>query len=236
MTSQLSIDIRCAALRRELEDHYTLRDRTAHLAGRRIALTQVQDLDELLERVDVLDEDERLPYWAEYWPSAFALADYLLRGDHVRGRTVVEIGCGMGLVGLAAGLAGAEVVLTDYDPHALLLAELNLLQNGVTGATTALLDWRCPELGGTFDVLLAADILYERRSFEPVLGAIRDLLSPTGVALVAEPGREVARAFFEDLERSSVFRVNRREHAMSVPGEPDVRIAIWEIGFKLYAG
>lgn len=233
---QPSIDARMAALRRELEDHYTLRDRTARFAGRRIALSQVQDLDELLERVDVLDEDERLPYWAEYWPSAFALADYLLTGERVQGRQVVEIGCGMGLVGLAAALSGAEVVLTDYDPHALLLAELNLLQNGVTGATTALLDWRHPDLGQTFDVVLAADILYERRSFEPVLHAIQDLLTPTGVALVAEPGREVARAFFEDLERSSVFRVTRREHAMGVPEEQDVRIAIWEIGFKLRAG
>lgn len=231
----MSHDARCAILRAELEESYDLRDRTATIGGRELSLTQVRDLDELLEKIDVLDDDERMPYWAELWPSALALAEMLLTDRIAAGKDCVEIGCGLGLVGLAASLSGARVTLTDYDQDALRLAELNLRQNGITDATFVLMDWRTPSLGRSFDVVLAADVLYERRSLEPVMGAVQALLSPVGTAWIAEPYREVAREFLDGLEHSATFNASRHERFMKVPGERDYRVGVWELAFKLYA-
>ena len=79
---------------------------------------------------------DRDPYWCEPWPSALAMAEQLLqRRELVAGRSVCELGCGLGLAGLAAAVAGAaEVVLLDREPLALQCALLNAALNGLTTA------------------------------------------------------------------------------------------------------
>ena len=90
--------------------------------------------------------DERLPYWAELWTSALVLAEKILSDDAVAGLSVLELGCGLGLAGIAAAKAGAHVTLTDYDEDALMFARWNALTN--LGASTAgriricSMDWR----------------------------------------------------------------------------------------------
>lgn len=223
---------RSQELRAQLEEKYDLLDRTATLVGHPIRLTQVRDVEELLERIDVLDEDERLPYWAELWPSSFALAELLLTTRPLAGRECVEIGCGLGLAGLAAALSGARMTLTDYEPDALLLAELNLRQNGVDDARYSLMDWRRPDLGRRFDAVVAADVLYERRSLDPVLEAVAGLLMPAGVAYIAEPCREVARGFLDGIGDGPVFHAVRHDKPMKIPGERDYRIGVWELRLR----
>ena len=135
------------------------------IAGRRILLrspgTADALLDELAQRCssdpDVLDE--RIPYWADLWPSAVALATHVLETDPIRmGAKVIELGCGLGLAGIAAGMAGADVLMTDYSPDALRFAEENWRHNVGTTPKTAILDWRDRPSDAHFEVLLAADV------------------------------------------------------------------------------
>ncbi len=111
------------------------------------------------------DEDEFMPYWAELWPSGVALARDVAELD-LGGRTVLELGCGLALPSLAAVHAGAaDVLATDWSPEALALVSTNAAANGLS-LRTGFLDWRAPPEGlGTerFDVVLAADVLYEAR-------------------------------------------------------------------------
>jgi predicted nicotinamide N-methyase len=108
------------------------------------------------------------PYWALAWASGQVLARYVL--DHpeiVAGKRVVDFGCGSGLVAIAAKRAGArEALALDRDAHACLAAELNAHANDVRLAFgTTLPDTR-------FDVLLAADVLYDRDN-APLLDVFR---------------------------------------------------------------
>ena len=81
------------------------------LPGRELGLLAPRDGDALLSQ-EAFERDEFLPYWAELWPSALALARVVARRP-LTGRRVIELGCGLGLPALAAALAGGRVLATD---------------------------------------------------------------------------------------------------------------------------
>jgi predicted nicotinamide N-methyase len=139
------------------------------------------------------------PYWAVLWRSGVALAREL-DGMPLRGRRVVELGCGLALPSLAAARAGASVLATDSDPDALELVERNARANGVR-VETATADWA--DRGellrhAPFDLILAADVLYERASVARLLSLL-PRLAPE--AWLADPGRPAAEPFLEEARR-----------------------------------
>ncbi len=151
-------------------------------------------------------QDEKFPYWAELWPSSIGLATYLAEHGNLSGVKTIELGCGLGLAGVAASQLGADVLFTDFDEDALLFAEQNHLQNlGVPGKIQ-FLDWRNPPTDCQYDLILGADVLYERRFLEPFLATLKVLLSPNGQALVAEPGRLIAAPPLKKLESEGFER------------------------------
>jgi predicted nicotinamide N-methyase len=135
------------------------------------------------------------PYWSILWRSGVALAKVLDRED-LRGKRVVELGCGLGVPSITAARGGAKVIATDGDVDALGLVKRNAEANGVE-LETAAVDWADPnELveKGPFDLVLACDVLYERPGVAMLLNLL-PRLAP--VAWVADPGRPAAEAFFE---------------------------------------
>jgi predicted nicotinamide N-methyase len=173
-----------------------MKDEHIVVAGRELVITRPDDPESLIDE-GRFDEDEFLPYWAELWPSGVALARNVARLD-LDGKRVLELGCGLALPSFAAALAGAEVVATDWAADAVDLAALNAAANGLS-VTTALLRWGSDPApaGGTFDLVLAADVLYERRNALPLLDLLQETLAPGGEALIADPGRRHAAAFFD---------------------------------------
>jgi predicted nicotinamide N-methyase len=146
------------------------------------------------------ERDERLPYWAELWPSARALARRLLEAPPPEGR-VLELGCGVALPSLALLARGAEILATDYYEDALRFAEVNAARNGLPPLATALLDWRAipPDLG-RFDLVLAADVMYEQRNAHALADALPRLVAPGGRVLLADPGRTYLGEFRTQME------------------------------------
>jgi predicted nicotinamide N-methyase len=136
------------------------------------------------------------PYWAVLWRSGVALAREV-EGRELGGLRVVELGCGLAVPSIAAARAGASVLATDVSLEALELAKRNARANGVRIDTTTL-DWAAPGRLGPFDLVLAADVLYERGA----VGALLDLLPRLAPeALLADPGRPAAGAFLEQASR-----------------------------------
>lgn len=147
-------------------------------------------------------KDERLPYWAEIWPSSLALAEYVQSAPEITPETtVLELGCGPGVAGVAAHRA-KQVTVSDYEPPALQLAVANWLENIGREPRAEFMDWREPRLELAADVLLAADVAYEKRFFTPLINTFKTLLKPGGSILLSEPGRSVACDFFEFMQQS----------------------------------
>jgi predicted nicotinamide N-methyase len=173
-----------------------------------IQLTVINNIDELFddliqkgdEHEDV--KDERIPYWAELWASAIGMSHYLVENALItEGVHVTEIGCGLGLPSIVAGKMGGNVIMTDYLKDALDFAELNWNKNlPHKKAQIAQLDWRNPNPSLSADILLASDVAYEARAFEPLLNAFKVLLKPNGRIIITEPNRPVSKEFFLQLD------------------------------------
>ena len=166
------------------------------LGGRVLSILRPPDAEALLEE-EAFDHEEFLPYWAELWPSGVALAQEVSKRS-VEGLGVAELGSGLGLPSLAAALGGARVVATDWSPDAIALLRRNAHRNG---AELELLvcswDDAAPLVErGPFDLVLAADVLYERRNVDQLLALLPQLVS-TGEVLVADPGRPHLKTFLD---------------------------------------
>lgn len=129
------------------------------------------------------------PFWAFAWPGGQALARYLLDNpDVVRGREVLDIGSGSGIVAIAAAKAGASrVTAAEIDHFAAAAIALNTLLNGamVTVETRDLLDRAAAGWG----VALAGDICYEEPMSSRALALLRRIAARGRLALLGDPGR-----------------------------------------------
>ena len=171
-----------------------------------ITLILPADVDAVMDAYLAAGCGDADPYWARPWPAGLALAAALLGGEgSVHGRSVLDLGAGAGVAGIAAAAAGAGVVcLTDRDPWALECASASAgatLGEEKAGAvvSTRPLDWSDEEAvaaaaaaapgGKGWEVVLATDVLYDAHAAEPVAAALGALLTPGGLALVADPAR-----------------------------------------------
>lgn len=177
--------------------------------GFRLDVLLPRAADELIDETE-FEGDERLPYWADLWPSARALARRLLDGPPLPGR-VLELGCGVALPSLVLRARGADVLATDYYEDALRFARANAERNGLPALATRLVDWRDlpPELG-RFGTVLASDVLYELRNAEALSEVLPRVVAPGGSALIADPGR-VYRSVFEERMRALGWSVEEAE-------------------------
>jgi predicted nicotinamide N-methyase len=149
------------------------------------------------EAFGLWEATERLPFWAFAWAGGQALARYLLDDPaRVRGRRVLDLGTGGGIVAIAAARAGAaDVLANDVDPRALAALALNAWTNGVT--VTAVPDDLLDREGSTVDVVLAGDVFYDRAMARRVLPFLLRSADSGAEVLVGDPGRAYLPARFE---------------------------------------
>ncbi|MDP9278537.1 MAG: class I SAM-dependent methyltransferase [Gemmatimonadota bacterium] len=184
--------------------------------------------DDLIREEDFV-KDERLPYWADVWPSSIILAGKLLELDG-HGKTALELGCGVGLSTLAATSAGFDVLATDYYEDALDVTRANVFRNLGMIARTRLVDWRHLPLDlGTFDLIFASDVLYENEYARLLPVLLRGLLTPAGLALIADPGRVAAPVFVEACAEHRLV-IRTKETRPFEAGDIRQKIDIYAIG------
>lgn len=182
-----------------------------------------------------------LPYWAELWDSALGLGQYLV-GEGARGKgrgaskknpsvlapcpsplvpistpSVLDLGCGMGLAGTAAAAMELHVLFVDLEAPALLFAQLNSLAYASrTRTRTRQLNWQKDRLDEKFDLILGADILYERAQWQFLEPFWRAHLRPGGSVLLGEPGRQTGDLFVNWITQQG-WRLARHEEAIQTP-------------------
>jgi predicted nicotinamide N-methyase len=168
------------------------------VGGREFVICGLQEAADLLEDEEYARrflEDDIAPYGMELWPAARMLGTHILAHDPGEGRTALELGCGLGLVSLAACVAGWRMITTDNEATSLRFARHNGTINRAVSERYEMLDWSAPPAGRSYERIFAADVLYQAVDLEPVLACLAALLAPGGRALIADPNRGPADLF-----------------------------------------
>jgi predicted nicotinamide N-methyase len=172
------------------------------IEGRTFLIDRPTETDRLLDHSFVhsaFAEDEYLPYWADLWPAARMLAKAILREEWTHGTEALEIGCGLGLPGVAALAKGLRVTFSDYDATALRFAGDNARLNGFQDFRLLQMDWRSPPGDLQVPILFASDLIYELRNVDPVVSLIKKVLSPRGICLLTDQDRAPSHSLRETL-------------------------------------
>ena len=192
--------------------------RVVDVADRRIVVWVVPELERLVDRDALLRGDAEPPYWAYLWSGARVLASYLARGFlDVRGRRVLEIGCGLALPGITAALLGADVTLVDLDPAPLAFAAASAAANGIDCRTVAS-DFTRLDPAERYDVVLAAEVAYDRARYPELAAVLTRHRTPGGVTLLADGYRTDTRGLYRALADAGCAT-----HAVDVRIEEEAR-------------
>ena len=201
-------------------DGFDLVTETVPVGDRTFAITRPRAAEDLIDEDDYAN-DERLPYWADLWPSGRVLADELA-GRDVRGRRMLELGAGLGLPSLVALAGGGTPLATDWYPVALEFARANARAAGLGDLATMLVDWSAPpealRAAGPFDLIVGADVAYERRHAMQLAPLIAQIATPHTEVIIADPRRPDANGLVGALrDRGWSYRRSERR----APGRPD---------------
>jgi predicted nicotinamide N-methyase len=144
--------------------------------------------------------------------------------------SVLEVGCGLGLAGIACLARGLRVTFSDVDETALAFAAANARLNGFTEFRTVPIDFRCPPDDAKYPVVIGSDLMYEERLVDPLVGLLRAVLAPGGVCLITDPDRTPARVFRWKLEEAG-FAVSAGFVRAGEPGGNRVKGTLYRIRF-----
>jgi 2-polyprenyl-3-methyl-5-hydroxy-6-metoxy-1,4-benzoquinol methylase len=188
----------------------------------RFGLWVLDDPDAMLDSLTQEEfecTDERMPYFAMVWPSADSLVTRLLAGPRLDGQHVLDLGCGLGACGFAAARRGARVTFFDWEPRAIEIVKESARRQPAPDATFeyAVGDWRQPPPLGPFNLIIGADVLYERRNGPAVASFLARHLQPGAEAWIADPGRPQAGPFAALAEREGLTLIG----AETLPARAD---------------
>lgn len=193
--SRLADEVRLLA---RIQKQVPIEHTSTTIAGQEYPWTRVVDLDSLLSHAvsKSLDGTVELdPFWAAAWRSAQGLDKFLGTLDSVQGVRILELGGGSGRAGISAGIRGADVLITDAVPTALMVCKFNSRQVAEK-VQVRLLDWRDRETQlKPFPIIIGSDIVYDHTLFPILEPCMRRHLAPGGVIYLSEPQRHTGDRF-----------------------------------------
>jgi len=188
-----------------------------------IHLWSIRDMDRALDEICKKyepknpDEVDRLldlcPYFATIWPSARALGAFMSeRKTQFTKKHGIEVGCGLGLPSILASKIGASMVATDFHPDVSYWLKKNTELNQVK---IEYIEWNWSDSGthtgvkpGTYDFVLASDVLYEKQHPESLVRSLAGLLAPGGKIYLSDPGRAYLDRALQEFEALGFHRAD----------------------------
>ena len=188
-----------------------------------------KSLDKFIDPGDIFHD---FPLWSKIWEASIILSDYLSGMPVDSEKRFLEIGCGMGVVGVVASRFGHRVTMTEYNPDALSFAKANASANlsaGDAGLEITELDWENPRLEGLFDYIIGSEVIYKEKDYQPILKLFETFLKPSGEIILAEGVRKASMEFFRQM--SGLFDITAKKKILR-SREEEVRIILARMRFK----
>ncbi len=182
--------------------------RTLHIQIGQLSIPMevIDSFDQILDDFADSDPDDtdKIPYFAEMWPSAIALAKYIEKKPQlVQNKKIIELGCGLGLPSIVAAKLGATTCLaTDFHPACIPYCHANITRNNVNQVRCLTLDWRYPRINQTFDVIIGSDLLYEEPQTDALMHCMAKIQKGSTRLILADPLRKHIQTAVEKLEQA----------------------------------
>lgn len=176
------------------------------VGGVDLAIPQIKDMPRYLDRLvgkTRPGESVELPLWAKIWPSCLMLSMFMTRCPLEKGASVIELGAGVGVAGLAAAKKGIAVTVTDIEPDALLFSRIGALKNGVEDLVNVVrCDFTKDALDRRYDMIMGCEILYQDHVYEPLHEFLEAHLSEDATAeiVIALDSVRKGKGFFQRAE------------------------------------
>ena len=202
------------------------------LKGRHFRFFVPKSIDQFLDPGDLFHD---FPLWSKIWEASVILSDYLAGMRVDEEKRILEIGCGMGVVGVVASAFGHRVNMTEYNPDALNFARANAranLSEDDAGIEITDLDWSKPRLEGVFDYIIGSEVIYKEKDYQSILKLFKTYLRPSGEIILAEGVRKTSMEFFRQM--SELFDITAQKKILRSRGG-EVRVILAKMKFKTAA-
>lgn len=220
---------------RPISVKYPTITRTLKIADKVFVIEAIRNLDEAIDILcDSMSPDEQkdpfaedlCPYFGILWAGSIGLAEYLgVHPELVKNKSVLELGCGLGLPSLVATHLGGNVLATDFHPDVEEYFKRNCRHTSIQ-CDYQRMNWR--EEGShsqKFDVVIGSDVLYESRHPGEVARGLMKFCKPGGTIVLSDPGRNYLQQFVTAMNNEGV-----KEEMSSIKVEDK---DIWIFKFKL---
>ena len=188
-----------------------------------------KSIDKFIDPGDIFHD---FPLWSKIWEASIILSEYLSGMPVDSEKRFLEIGCGMGVVGVVASGFGHRVTMTEYNPDALSFAKANARTNlsaDDDGPEITELDWGNPRLEGLFDYIIGSEVIYKEKDYQPILKFFETFIKPSGEIILAEGVRKTSMEFFRQM--SGLFDVDAKKKILR-SREKEVRVILARMKFK----
>jgi predicted nicotinamide N-methyase len=194
----------------QLKIHYETKIEQRKIEGKLYVLETIKNLESAIDQLcESLGPEgakdpfaEHLcPYFGVLWVAAEGLAQYIIKNKELFiGKSVLELGCGLGFPSMVATSIGAHVLATDFHPEVEDFFRRNLVHSNLK-CSYQTLNWRDHQIEiGQFDIVMGSDILYEAQHPIEVAKGLLRYVKPGGFVLLSDPARSYMDQFLKAMK------------------------------------
>ena len=195
-----------------LKKHYALHFTTVRAGKYKLRVLKPSDIEEVLTRSQWKSEVGRFPFWAKLWESSIVLTHQIVVEPHVQNKRLLDLGAGLGLCGIAAAVAGFEVVLNETEQSAIDFQQVSVAANKGIEVEHLKFSWEKPPDIGQFDVITGAEILADEDLLDPLLDMCNNYLNDKGIIYLAHDiKRKTLPQFLNQAE--SYFKIGTKKQS-----------------------
>lgn len=188
-----------------------------------------RSIDRFVDNKDVFHD---FPLWSKIWEASIVLSDYLAGIAVEPEKRFLEIGSGLGIVGIVASSFGHKVTMTEYNQDAISFSRANA-QNNLPSVDQNLeiteLDWNRPQSEGLFNYIVGSEVVYKEKDYQSILRLFKTCLKPEGEIILAEGVRKTSIEFFRQMEQ--VFDIRAQKKTLR-SREKEIKVILCRMRFK----
>jgi tRNA1(Val) A37 N6-methylase TrmN6 len=160
--------------------------------------------------VDINLPMNHFPLWAKVWPSSMVLADFMASQPADSEKQILEIGSGIGIVGIVASAFGHNMTITEYNADAMEFAVANSFINGCSGTPIISMNWNEPQITCQYDQIIGSEVIFREQDFNPIQKLFQSILKPDGEIILVSEIRKPVLEFYQKMKDLFELKVQQK--------------------------